>query len=350
MMHKRNTGFTLLEITVILIALSLLVGAALVAVKRFQAQAAVAAGEGALSAADEAIIAYAQLTRRLPCPDSDNDGLENCSSKQGQLPYRTLGMDAVPLDGSKRPLQYLVNQDVVGAAAAYDYDFCQSLLAQSKVYNAMRLSSDRGVNLAYAIVAHGSNDLLDLVSFDTPNASYRVSSGNTIGARDDLLRARGFLSLLGAYNCPATIVALNSMELELSAGKLTRTTLELTKVQLDTLIGSAETEILLAAFSIVAAAGSVASAIATALDASGQTIFFGNAAAAVAAVAATVAAAAAVVAVVEAALIISEANADIAAHTAQKALLDHHISILASQCNALRTILIAQKGGSLACP
>lgn len=348
-MIKKISGFTIIEIVVTLIALSLLVGAGLVAIKQFKAQTQRSESESALVAADEALIAYVQLSRRLPCPDSDNDGFENCGTKLGELPYRTLGLDAVPLDGHKRALQYLVNQDLIGASATSDYAFCQSLLARSKAYNFGRLSSDRKVNLIYSIISQGSNEQLSLINFDAANSSYRVSSGNSSGARDDSFRARGFLSLVGAYNCPGIIVALNSIELELSASILTRKTLEFTLVQIDSLIGSAETEKLLAAFSIVGAAGSVASAVGTALDASGQTIFFGNAAAAIAAIAATVAAAAAVVAVVEAILIIDGANADIMSLTAQKLLLDQHIIILNFQCQQLRTVLISKKGGSISC-
>lgn len=353
-MRRAHGGFSMLELMVVLLALSLLVGAGVVAVKRYQAQTQAAENEGALLAADEALIAFARFNRRLPCPDSDNDGLENCSSLLGQLPYRTLGLDAVPVDGRRRPLQYLVNQTVI-AAAANGYAFCQSLRNQSRAFDPTRLSSDRGVNLAYAIVSPGDLDVnrdgsvMDLISFDTANASYRIASGNNVGARDDVLRSRGFYSLQGMFNCPGTIVALNSMEHELAVSKLTKRTLELTQSQLDTLIGSAETEKLLAAMSIASAAGSTASAIANAIDATGETIF-GNAAATVAAIAAGVAVAAAVVAVVEAALIIDEANQDIATHTAQKALIDHHLSIISSLCSNIRGVLVNQKGnGGLTC-
>ncbi|MCA8306764.1 hypothetical protein [Burkholderia seminalis] len=42
---------------------------------------------------DEAIVAFAQLNDRLPCPATDDGGVENCSgATTGQVPYLTIGL------------------------------------------------------------------------------------------------------------------------------------------------------------------------------------------------------------------------------------------------------------------
>lgn len=46
-----------------------------------------------LQRADDALLGFASIQSRLPCPDADGDGRENCGAESvGQLPYLTLGL------------------------------------------------------------------------------------------------------------------------------------------------------------------------------------------------------------------------------------------------------------------
>jgi type II secretory pathway pseudopilin PulG len=71
-----------------------------------------------LAAAKEALIAYAAshptAPGRLPCPDTQNDGLEHCSfgDQLGRLPWKTLGIP-IPRDGSGECLWYAVSGNFV---------------------------------------------------------------------------------------------------------------------------------------------------------------------------------------------------------------------------------------------
>src|SRR3954468_21091535 len=94
-----------------------------------------------LAAAKEALIAYAVASGtpgRLPCPDTDNDGVENapCGSlgtnQLGRLPWKTLGIPdlrdgageclwyAVSGDFKISPLASPVNSDTTGGFAIKD--------------------------------------------------------------------------------------------------------------------------------------------------------------------------------------------------------------------------------------
>ena len=71
-----------------------------------------------LAAAKQALIAYAAshptAPGRLPCPDTQNDGLEHClvGDQLGRLPWKTLGIP-IPRDGSGECLWYAVSGNFV---------------------------------------------------------------------------------------------------------------------------------------------------------------------------------------------------------------------------------------------
>jgi len=84
------------------------VGASQEAIRMVRSEKNLAAG---LNAAKESLVAYAVAhpTRpgALPCPDTDNDGLENisgaaCTRYLGRLPWRTLGLGDVRDDNGER--------------------------------------------------------------------------------------------------------------------------------------------------------------------------------------------------------------------------------------------------------
>lgn len=101
--NRRVRGFSLIELAVVLVILGL-VSLLLV---RFLGTAASEQRETAsrtlLTRADDALLAYAMINSRLPCPASDGTGVENCGSGQiGLLPYKTLGLP----DASARRIRY----------------------------------------------------------------------------------------------------------------------------------------------------------------------------------------------------------------------------------------------------
>jgi prepilin-type N-terminal cleavage/methylation domain-containing protein len=93
-------GFSLVELTVVLIvigALSLLANFAFSGAdvtRSAQRQAASA------NAVREALRYFMLVNRRLPCPDFDGNGYEDCATagERGFAPYLTLGLDDAPHD------------------------------------------------------------------------------------------------------------------------------------------------------------------------------------------------------------------------------------------------------------
>lgn len=100
--HLAARGFTLIEMAIVLIILTLVVGGALVPLGAQIDQRQRAETQKALDEAKEALVGFAVANKRLPCPDTDKDGLENqsntnppqitCTKNEGLLPYQTLGI------------------------------------------------------------------------------------------------------------------------------------------------------------------------------------------------------------------------------------------------------------------
>ncbi len=93
-MRNRILGFSLLELAIIILILGLLT----TLTWRFMAaqvrQQAAVVTHSILERSDWALTGFAMAHARLPCPDTDADGNENCggTAEVGTLPYRSLGL------------------------------------------------------------------------------------------------------------------------------------------------------------------------------------------------------------------------------------------------------------------
>jgi prepilin-type N-terminal cleavage/methylation domain-containing protein len=103
--HAAQAGFTLVEMAIALVIIALLIGGMLTPLTTQKEQERRSRNQQLLEEAREALIGYAIVNRRLPCPDTDapnspGSGLENpCTgdssqSYPGRLPWVTLGIDA----------------------------------------------------------------------------------------------------------------------------------------------------------------------------------------------------------------------------------------------------------------
>lgn len=114
MQRLRDTeGFTLTEMAIVLVILALLLGGLLMPLSAQRDLQKSQETQRQLSEIREALIGFAILNRRLPCPDTDTDptaagyGTEetDCSSsatKEGYLPWKTLGVSPLDPWGSPR--------------------------------------------------------------------------------------------------------------------------------------------------------------------------------------------------------------------------------------------------------
>jgi prepilin-type N-terminal cleavage/methylation domain-containing protein len=121
--HSGSGGFTLVELAVVVVIVALLLGAILTPLAtQFQARKNNET-ERALREIKEALIGFAISHGRLPCPDTDGDGIENppppkplppappsiCTSTVGSLPWITLG--TMPTDAWGRIYRYQVSNE-----------------------------------------------------------------------------------------------------------------------------------------------------------------------------------------------------------------------------------------------
>lgn len=105
--HSRKNGFTLIEMAVVLLVVTLLLGGLLVPLSTQIQQRKVSETQQMLDDIKEALIGYAASHvdasnhPYLPCPDVTNDGVEDryttgpnagkCNASRGNLPWVTLG-------------------------------------------------------------------------------------------------------------------------------------------------------------------------------------------------------------------------------------------------------------------
>lgn len=260
--RRRQRGLGLLEV---LLFIAIVGGLATVGYLEWRDRSALQSSRqerASLSQADAAVITFATVMRRLPCPDTDRDGLEDCGSgaQKGWLPSVSLKLAGADAGVGVAQLRYLVQR----GASAYDltvlgddwrpleYD------ADANTFAAMRETTASGGSyqaniltlpdlcqrvgegaaatfgtgmahvtssplrpVAYALVHPGLEDTDgDGSLFDGVNAS----AGNTVedpdrspllSNYDDVVRERSFASLQSAFHCQPLAQSINTVALGL---------------------------------------------------------------------------------------------------------------------------------------
>ena len=99
----RMRGFSLVELAVTLVAIGLVSLVLVQFLGTATLQRSEAAGRDLLQRADDALLAFAMVNSRLPCPAAPGTGVEDCALGQvGLLPYRTIGLP----DAGARRIRY----------------------------------------------------------------------------------------------------------------------------------------------------------------------------------------------------------------------------------------------------
>lgn len=258
---RRQRGVTLLETTLSVLAIGVLLALAFVGRPPTQTADVDLQSGVFLDKVVNSLYEFAARNNRLPCPDSNGDGLEDtacpASLKTGGVPYTSLGLSlATPVgSGEDQHLVYSVFrgggsvlQDLTVSAersvpqahstthGSYQNrdDFLQALinarsqtsasLSVTEVHvtgnagssGAMNCSSNRIANMAFVVVHAGRTNADGLASvFDGENLkswsgtggwgaiqgqTCFVGPGASGPAYDDLVRAVSFLEMLGVLN------------------------------------------------------------------------------------------------------------------------------------------------------
>jgi prepilin-type N-terminal cleavage/methylation domain-containing protein len=368
-MRRHAQGFSLLEMAVALMVMGSLTAGVLGVMTLTTQRSNYNEAAAVIQRAEQALLSFVEENWRLPCPDTSRGsdfidlgvGLENCGAEAvGQLPFRTLGLSEPVLDPWRRPLAYAVDTRFTSATAAqeYRYRLCQALQQRSRTVNQNYLHSLQGgttsTNLAYALVSGGGRD----ASGDGSRIDQLLEFGNTYqlriddyqgaGVSGDQYTAVSLYALAGRLRCPGEMVAVNSLENEVIAARLTRQNLALSVDIAQGNIDGVSRQITLASLQIVQGSVGVASAAASLINAIGQGLV-GNVPALISAGAAVASAAAAVVAIVAAAIDLDEAINAIPDMEERLEILESYLADALRVCEGARALVIELKGSSQSC-
>jgi prepilin-type N-terminal cleavage/methylation domain-containing protein len=114
---RRLRGFTLIELAVVLVILTILAGGLLMPVATRIKNNQIQEARRYLGEVNEALIGFAIHHEKLPCPSSDEDGKsDNLSPREGFLPWQTIGV--APTDPWGNTLRYRIGVDCVDTFTA----------------------------------------------------------------------------------------------------------------------------------------------------------------------------------------------------------------------------------------
>ena len=113
-MKKYLSGFTLVEMAVVLIIMGFIIGALVTPLTAQVEQSRLSEANKDLSEIKEALLGYLIVNGFLPCPDTSGDGVDDgcvntnsTASTGGNLPWSTLGLKSN--DPWGKPYQYRIN-------------------------------------------------------------------------------------------------------------------------------------------------------------------------------------------------------------------------------------------------
>jgi prepilin-type N-terminal cleavage/methylation domain-containing protein len=91
---RKQAGFSLVEISIVLVIVGLMLGSAINAATVYLQSSRISAAQKALDTISRSITGFVLAKGRFPCPDSGDDGMEDCDGREnGFLPYVDLGTD-----------------------------------------------------------------------------------------------------------------------------------------------------------------------------------------------------------------------------------------------------------------
>lgn len=174
MRPHHTSGFTLIELAIVLVIIALLAGGAMMTAGALVEQRYRSDTQSLLQDARDALVGFAASHNAadgkpyLPCPDTDGDGLENrsgatCASSEGNLPWSTLGVAST--DAWNNRLRYRVQS----AFSRSDFGFTLTTPATLRVCDQAACTSTLATTLPAVIVSHGRNGLGATNSGNTTN-------------------------------------------------------------------------------------------------------------------------------------------------------------------------------------
>ncbi len=225
---RQNLGFSLIEIAVVL-AVSAVIGLAIwKLLPALRGAASENTPRAQLLDAQQALEGFVLLQHRLPCPDANGDGLEDCggTAAAGSLPFRTLALSqgATIRYGAFRNANAAlptIDADLVVARLRFSppvppvpapspgviggLDFCVALKNAIAVSPAGVVAAG-AIPVAFALVHPGENGQIETANTTT---SFAIGSAPKQAGYDDQVLTAGLSEMFGRINCPERLGTAN---------------------------------------------------------------------------------------------------------------------------------------------
>mgnify|MGYP003575180040 CR=1 FL=1 len=296
--RARQCGVTLLELTVALAVLGLIAVLLIRWIATPQTEHALQHRSDILSRADDSLLSYASVHARLPCPASDESGIEDCAgSGQGRFPWRTLGLPSAdaahirygvlrrPDIGNARldadltqavdrahPVQVIASVGFAAELGAVNgLDFCHAL----RVAQRLPFSSDAVHTLSGFQIEASSRNVAYVLAASDPEDPVTLQNGTSPGFASprrlptaeyrDQVRAVGLDELWTRLRCGDAVAAVTYSHFDVAAGAGIGETamadyqkqLEILQLLAESNMDSAEAGVLTAAAGILSATAGI---------------------------------------------------------------------------------------------
>ena len=159
--HRRQSGFTLVEISMVLLIVGLLIGGMVAPLASQLEQKKIGDTRRALDDAREALFGFALRNGYLPCPAiSATNGLEDrtgstCNKRYGYLPWATLGVSR--LDGWNRLLGYTVTPAFANSVQLFSLRTPRDVTIATRDSNGQLIAATGVNDIPAAIISVGRN-------------------------------------------------------------------------------------------------------------------------------------------------------------------------------------------------
>jgi len=195
---RRQDGFTLVEIAIVLLIVGLMIGGLIAPLSSQMEQRHVTDTKRAMDEAREALFGFALRNGYLPCPAiSATNGLEDrsnnsCNKRYGFLPWATLGVSR--LDGWNRLMGYSVTPAFANSATLFTLRSERDITIATRGRNGQLTAATAINDIPAVIISFGRNGygatsdqntiLADTGTGNLDEKTNLQSSGTALIARD----------------------------------------------------------------------------------------------------------------------------------------------------------------------